>query len=208
MKKSTFTLFALFFLVAITTHLPSATAQFVVDTDGNPLRNGGTYYILPLVRGYGGGIELAQTGNDTCPLTVALSRSEASDGIPITISSLFKTFFITHELPLELKFSDSDLPSCTPTPPKWNVVKDELAEEGWSIKVSDDSEGWFFIHSSDYDAQFYQLVFRSHDDAVRGDIGIDFDSDGTGRLVVTGYNKYPFLVQFKLADDSSRSVAA
>ncbi|KAK7256227.1 hypothetical protein RIF29_29666 [Crotalaria pallida] len=211
-NTNTFTLFALFFLVAITTHLPSATAQPVLDTEGNPLRNGGTYYILPVIRGFGGGIELAQTGNDTCPLTVALSRSEVSDGIPITISSLFRILFVTERSPLELSFSDTDLPSCIPTPPKWNIVKGETAE-GWSIKVTDDDSeqepGWFYIQKYDYGAKFYQLVFRSHDDAVSGDIGIDFDSDGTKRLVVTRYNKYPFLVQFKLADDdSSRSVAA
>ncbi|KAK7256225.1 hypothetical protein RIF29_29663 [Crotalaria pallida] len=210
MMKSTFTLFALFFLVAITTHLPSATAQDVVfDTDGNPLRSYGAYYILPVLRGSGGGIELAQTGNDTCPLTVAQSHSEASFGIPITISSPIFILNIIEGIRLKLHFRDTDLPSCVPTPANWNV-KDEQAVKGWSIKVSDDSEkkpGWFSIQKFGHGAHFYKLVFSSHDDVVSRDIGIDSDSDGTRRLVVmTKYNKFPFLVQFKSVHGSSVAV--
>ena len=60
--KSTI-LFALFLVCAFTiSYLPSATAQFVLDTDDDPLQNGGTYYMLPVMRGKGGGIEVDSTG--------------------------------------------------------------------------------------------------------------------------------------------------
>ncbi|TKY45594.1 Kunitz-type trypsin inhibitor KTI1 [Spatholobus suberectus] len=70
--KST-TLFALFLLSAFTSYLPSATTAFVLDTDGDPLLNGGTYYVLPVIRGKGGGNRTSKTGNETCPLTVVQS---------------------------------------------------------------------------------------------------------------------------------------
>ncbi|KAK7250881.1 hypothetical protein RIF29_33620 [Crotalaria pallida] len=202
MKKSTFTWFALFFLVAITTRLPySATAQAVLDTDGVPLVNGGKYYILPFNKG-GGGIGLVQTGTDTCPLTIAQSPDEDSDGIPVTISSPNKIFVIKQRHPLELKFSDTDLPSCTPTPAKWNVVEDELSAEGFSsIKVTNDSEkepGWFNIRSIRVAPKSYKLVFRSPDNATEN-IGFYIDNNKTRRVVVTKNKIFPLVVQFKSA---------
>ncbi|MQL41581.1 hypothetical protein EI012_27125, partial [Escherichia coli] len=111
--------FALFLLSVLTSHLTSATV--VPDIDGNPLRNGGTYYILPVFRGMGGGIERARTGNETCPLTVVQSRSEVSNGLPIRISSPYRIAIIKEGLPLELSFTF--VPTCSPTPSKWTIVK-------------------------------------------------------------------------------------
>lgn len=73
-------LFALFLLAIITSKLPSTTA-FVVDADGDPLKNGGKYYIIPALRGKGGGIGLTKTGNETCPLTVVQLQSELATSI-------------------------------------------------------------------------------------------------------------------------------
>ena len=78
---------AFFLLSAFISHLPSATLAFVLDMDGEPLRNGGTYYILPVLRGRGGGIGRAATGNETCPLSVVQERFEGDIGLPIRISS-------------------------------------------------------------------------------------------------------------------------
>ncbi|MQI32350.1 hypothetical protein EI016_24570, partial [Escherichia coli] len=108
MKFAT-TFFALFLLSVLTSHLTSATV--VPDIDGNPLRNGGTYYILPVFRGMGGGIERARTGNETCPLTVVQSRSEVSNGLPIRISSPYRIAIIKEGLPLELSFTF--VPTCS-----------------------------------------------------------------------------------------------
>nr|C0HK48.1 RecName: Full=Trypsin inhibitor; Short=ClTI [Cassia leiandra] len=37
-----------------------------LDSDGEPIRNGGgLYYILPVVQGKGGGLEFAKTGSQS-----------------------------------------------------------------------------------------------------------------------------------------------
>ncbi|KAG5002221.1 hypothetical protein JHK87_023293 [Glycine soja] len=97
-------LFALFLLLsAFTSYLPSATAEFVYDKDGNKLENKGFYYILDANLG-GGGIEGAATGNETCPLTVVQSLNELHSGLPILISSLTFVRFISEERMLRLEF--------------------------------------------------------------------------------------------------------
>ncbi|KAI4299777.1 hypothetical protein L6164_033204 [Bauhinia variegata] len=70
--------FALFLLFAFNRKLPSATAQVVVDTNGDYVRNGGRYYLLPAFRGHGGGLRFAKLGNETCPLSVVQDPNEFS----------------------------------------------------------------------------------------------------------------------------------
>ncbi|TXG47968.1 hypothetical protein EZV62_027262 [Acer yangbiense] len=50
----------------------------VLDIAGEKLHTGTDYYILPVVRGRGGGLTLASTGNETCPLDVVQERQEST----------------------------------------------------------------------------------------------------------------------------------
>ncbi|KAD5961931.1 hypothetical protein E3N88_13404 [Mikania micrantha] len=52
----------------------------VRDIDGNLLRSGTEYYILPVFRGMGGGVTLASTRNETCPLDVVQAALEETLG--------------------------------------------------------------------------------------------------------------------------------
>ena len=146
--KSTI-LFAFFLLSAFISHLPSATLAFVLDTDGEPLRNGGTYYILPAIWARGGGIGRTATGNETCPLTVVQLPSELDNGLPIRISSPYKIAYIYEGLPLDLAFTF--VPLCSPTPSKWTIIE-ELPEPGLpSVKLTgydNTVSGWFKIEKS------------------------------------------------------------
>lgn len=54
----------------------------VLDIAGKQLRAGADYYILPVIRSRGGGLTLAATGNETCPLDVAQERQEVKNGLP------------------------------------------------------------------------------------------------------------------------------
>ncbi|KAI4299823.1 hypothetical protein L6164_033248 [Bauhinia variegata] len=117
--------FALFLLFAFSTKLPSATADFVQDVEGNLIENGGSYYILPVIRGHGGGLGLTQVGNETCPLTVAQARSEISSGSPVRIAS---PYLISHiyEVPgwfkIEKYLDDYKLVFCS----KYSVTCSDL----------------------------------------------------------------------------------
>ncbi|KZV32795.1 miraculin [Dorcoceras hygrometricum] len=79
----------------------------VVDLDGNNLREGSRYYILPLVRGRGGGVTLTSTRNKTCPLSVAQAPFEVQNGLPVTFRPVKseKGGFIRESTDLNIKFS-------------------------------------------------------------------------------------------------------
>ncbi|KAK2979635.1 hypothetical protein RJ640_023563 [Escallonia rubra] len=63
-----------------------AAPNAVLDTAGKKLRTGVDYYILPVVRGRGGGLTLARTRNETCPLDVVQEQHEVDHGIPLVFA--------------------------------------------------------------------------------------------------------------------------
>ncbi|MED6214170.1 hypothetical protein PIB30_100287, partial [Stylosanthes scabra] len=202
MKPTTTTtnVFAIFLVFAfISIHLPSL-ATALVDIDGNLVRNGGSYYILPVMRGNGGGIGRTATGNETCPLTVVQQRSEVDNGIPVVISSPFRIGFLKEGLPLELSFPF--VPLCTPTPSKWTLVKS--LPEGAGVKLTgfyeNEVSGFFEIRKQ---LDFYKLSFCASSNENCMDIGVHRDDEGNRLLVATDGN--PFLVMFKSADSFAYS---
>ena len=195
--KITTALFPLFLLSAFTTLLPFATAALVFDTDGKPVLNGGTYYILPVIRGMGGGIDLAATGNETCPLTVVQSSSELSLGLPIRISSPKKNVFVYQGLIFDLAFTS--VPSCSPTPSKWTIVNG-LSEEP-SVKLTgyeNTVNGGFKITKQ---ASDYKLKFCPDSSDKCAVVSVYIDDDGIRRLVLA--KKNPLIIQFKKVDASA-----
>lgn len=74
-------------LFALITNLPlvfSNNVEQVLDTNGNPIFPGGTYYIMPAMFGPpGGGLKLSKTGNSDCPVTVLQDYSEVFHGLPV-----------------------------------------------------------------------------------------------------------------------------
>ncbi|PWA88373.1 kunitz family trypsin and protease inhibitor protein [Artemisia annua] len=55
----------------------------VRDIDGNLVRSSAKYYILPVFRGRGGGLTLAATRNESCPLDVVQENMEVIKGLPL-----------------------------------------------------------------------------------------------------------------------------
>ncbi|XP_054782238.1 chymotrypsin inhibitor 3-like [Prosopis cineraria] len=115
--KTTF--LALFLVFAFA----SAKADFVVDTEGNPVRNGGSYYILPALWGHGGGVGLAATGNESCPLTVVQKSSELSNGLPTRLASPYRIAYLPTNFIME--FTVVAPPKCADTPANWTIVRGE-----------------------------------------------------------------------------------
>ncbi|KAG5027490.1 hypothetical protein JHK82_023340 [Glycine max] len=206
--KSTTSL-ALFLLCALTSsYQPSATADIVFDTEGNPIRNGGTYYVLPVIRGKGGGIEFAKTETETCPLTVVQSPFEVSKGLPLIISSPFKILDITEGLILSLSFTY--VPPCASTPSRWTVILKGLPEE-LHVKLTgykNTIDGWFRIQRASSESNYYKLVFcTSNDDSSCGDIVAPIDREGNRPLIVTHDQNHPLLVQFQKVEAYESSTA-
>nr|ACU19069.1 unknown [Glycine max] len=194
--KST-SLFAIFLLCAFTSYLPSATAQDVLDVDGDPIRNGFIYYVLPAIRGNGGGIERAALGKDTCPITVVQSPNPNSKGLEIKFESAYPAYYINETLILQIKFSYPQ--QCERKNPWWAIFKD-IFEGPPAIKLfgfHGTELGWFKIQKASKSRDFndYKLVFCQYDETWCLDVGIYVDRQGNRRLVlaVTGE---PFLVHF------------
>ncbi|XP_027335229.1 trypsin inhibitor DE-3-like [Abrus precatorius] len=190
------TMFALFlFSSALFSYLPWATADFVLDIDGNPIVNGAAYHILPAIWAVGGGIAYAKTGNETCPLTVVVENSEVDPGLPIKISSPALIAFITTDLRLELAFTT--VPKCAPTPSKWTVV--EGLPQGPAVKLTGYDHtvrGSFNIEKSGFSFA-YKLRFCAADTDTCVHIGLHV-LDFHKTLVVT--EDYPLDVVFRKAN--------
>ncbi|QCE11195.1 trypsin inhibitor A-like [Vigna unguiculata] len=189
--KST-TLFSLFLLCGFTSYLPSGTA-YLVDTDGNLIENGGSYFITT---GNGGGVEFAATGNETCPLSVVQNISPFSSGLPVKLSTLRFIPYIAEGLNLDIGFPF--ISPCAPTPSWWEVVKG--VKGGLSVKLSgydNTVPGGFRIRSVRNDiVRGYNLLFCPEDTSC-GYVGVDLDSKKNRSLVVTQDKKAAMSIQFQ-----------
>ncbi|XP_030521601.1 kunitz trypsin inhibitor 5-like [Rhodamnia argentea] len=81
-----FSLLFLFFLLLSFSPKPSNASSPVLDIDGHKLQTGVSYYILPVVRGRGGGLTLGASRSGTCPLAVVQEQHEVSNGLPVRFS--------------------------------------------------------------------------------------------------------------------------
>ncbi|KAJ0552819.1 putative proteinase inhibitor I3, Kunitz legume, kunitz inhibitor STI-like superfamily [Helianthus annuus] len=87
--KITLCLVSLNLFIFITTHSLLSTASDVIyDSTGNKLLKGVPYYILPLLRGTGGGLTLSRASKDACPLDVTQEPFDLSNGVPFTINPI------------------------------------------------------------------------------------------------------------------------
>nr|4J2K_A Chain A, Trypsin inhibitor [Enterolobium contortisiliquum]4J2K_B Chain B, Trypsin inhibitor [Enterolobium contortisiliquum]4J2Y_A Chain A, Trypsin inhibitor [Enterolobium contortisiliquum] len=157
----------------------------LLDSDGDILRNGGTYYILPALRGKGGGLELAKTGDETCPLNVVQARSETKRGRPAIIWTPPRIAILTPAFYLNIEFQTRDLPACLE---EYSRLPWKVEGESQEVKIAPKEEeqhlfGSFKIKPYRDD---YKLVYcegNSDDDSCK-DLGISIDDENNRLLVV------------------------
>ncbi|XP_054779697.1 factor Xa inhibitor BuXI-like [Prosopis cineraria] len=197
MKPSLFSLFVLFaFFTSLT------TAKFLLDSQGEPIENGASYYITGPIRPGPGGMDLAKTRNETCPFSVVqLPTSIFPDyGLPWTVTSPSNIRYITPITNVSFFSVEGKVPSCVPVPSKWTIVEGEDGVK--SVKISGGYEktlqGWFRIQP--YTLIAYKIVFCPINGDSCRDIGIAIDHDGNWLLVIT--DGYPLLAVFRKAESS------
>ncbi|XP_021748587.1 factor Xa inhibitor BuXI-like [Chenopodium quinoa] len=105
-----------------------SSADLVLDTDGNPLQNGGQYYILPHSKNTGGLIVdgLVKPGQ-ICPAYVGTAHS-GEDGMPLEILSQYRVFHLSTSLPLQLTFKPL-VPFCGFMPLRWWVAPSDANDQ-------------------------------------------------------------------------------
>ncbi|KAL2903854.1 Trypsin inhibitor BvTI [Bienertia sinuspersici] len=101
---------------------------FVVDIEDNPLRNSGSYYIIP--KGDGGSLTLAEkSGEPECPNYI--TQKPSSKGLPVTISSLLRILYIPVSAPVFFAFN-TDSSTCT-APQGWRVITDTITSKKYVV---------------------------------------------------------------------------
>ncbi|KAK1421220.1 hypothetical protein QVD17_23397 [Tagetes erecta] len=197
-KMKTLVLLFLFSTIALSSGQESPDP--VRDTDGNLLRSGIEYYILPVFRGMGGGLTLASTRNESCPLDVVQEFQEVDSGLPLTFTPVNpKKGVIRESTDLNIIFSASSI--CIQSN-VWMVEEYEgqriISGHGVSGNPGKDTlSNWFKIEKYEDD---YKLVFcPTVCDFCKpfcGDIGITIMENGRRRLAL---RDVPFKIMFKKA---------
>ncbi|KAI4346212.1 hypothetical protein L6164_013281 [Bauhinia variegata] len=133
---------ATFFFVVyalLASRLPSARASNVMDTDGNPLKSGLVYYILPVDTGSGGGATLGagKISNDTCSIDLVQAADDSSTGLPVRISDVGYNYHVMLNYPVTMQFVGNSIPSCVPSGAWWT-------RDGTYVYVSESSSLFSF----------------------------------------------------------------
>ncbi|XP_028797076.1 trypsin inhibitor DE-3-like [Neltuma alba] len=127
---------------------------------------------------HGGGLGLAATRNETCPLTGVQIPFETTDGLAVMISSPTRLAYIAEGLLLNMAFTA--VPPCATTPSKWTIIEEDPA--GKSVKISGYAktvDGKFKMIK--YQSLFYKLKFCPSSDDPCGNLGLYYDETGNRR---------------------------
>ncbi len=211
MIKTAIVLVLPIFLFAIMTMIPlhgaaDSAPDPVLDLAGEKLRTGVDYYILPVIRGRGGGLTLASTRNKTCPLDVVQEQHDISNGLPLTFSSVNpKKGVVRVSTDLNIKFSAATI--CVQST-VWKLDKFDESTGQWFVTTGgvegnpgrETTSNWYKIEKYDDD---FKLVFCptvcDFCKVLCRDVGI-YIEDGRRSLALSDV---PFKVMFKKAGTSS-----
>ncbi|XP_021741083.1 kunitz trypsin inhibitor 2-like [Chenopodium quinoa] len=189
---------------------PSTTAVKttpILDINGRPLETGSNYYILPVIRGRGGGLTISpKNATESCPLYVAQENHEVSNGLPL---KLYTTNPNEKRIPLgsDVNIVFDAASSCVQST-GWTLAFDEATGKqhvgtGGTIGNPgvDTLSNWFRILKGGNGKYDYKIsycpgvcIFCT---VMCGDVGVFIGEDGTRFLGLT--DDRPLLVRFKKA---------
>ncbi|KFK41765.1 hypothetical protein AALP_AA2G169300 [Arabis alpina] len=194
-----------YFLLALTAVLASTAYGAVLDINGEPIF-GDSYYVLPVIRGRGGGLTLAGRGDQPCPYDIVQESSEVDEGIPVKFSNWrIRVAFVPESQNLNIETIVG--PTICIQSTYWRVGEFDHERKQYFVVAGPKPEGF----GGDSVKSFFKIE-KSGDDAYRftfcprtcrsngpkcNDVGIFVDEKGVRRLALTDE---PFLVVFKKAN--------
>ncbi|KAI3986361.1 hypothetical protein MKX01_002206 [Papaver californicum] len=205
----------IFFAFSIQLYVVPATfaaEDYVRDIDGKPLRTGVEYYVVPVIRGCGGGLALDKKLNGTqCPLEVVQEQAEVSSGLPLTFTPVDpKAKIIRISTDLNVKFAAMSVCGQSMV---WRSAEFDEPTERRFIEMSGvegnpgpaTTTNWFKIEkvgdSKDYKLVFCPSVCNFCRFACK-DVGIYIGGDEVRRLALVDYDAKPFQIMFKKASST------
>lgn len=172
-----------------------AAVEPVKDINGKSLLTGVKYYILPVIRGRGGGLTMANLKTETCPTSVIQDQFEVSQGLPWIFSPYDKSRIIPVSTDVNIKSSPTSI---------WELANFDETTKQWFISTCgvEGNPGqktvgnWFKIDKfeKDYKIRFCPTVCNFCKVICR-DVGV-FVQDGKRRLALSDV---PLKVMFKRA---------
>ncbi|XP_015966198.1 kunitz trypsin inhibitor 5 [Arachis duranensis] len=201
--KSSLSLAAIMICSAMMIGMAASAAEPVLDVTGQKLRSGVKYFILPVLRGRGGGLTVGSSVNSTCPIYVLQDKLEVTRGTPVTFtpSTPNKDGVILTSTDHNIKSTSA--PKCKESS-VWRLLK--VLSGVWFISTDgvagnpgvNTVVNWFKIEKDgkDYNLSFCPSVCNCS--TLCRPLGIFTDSDGTKHLSLS--DQVPtFKVMFKKA---------
>lgn len=175
--------------------------EAVRDTNGDKVRAGTNYYILPVFRGRGGGLTMGRRGKKTCPLDVVQDKYEVSKGLPLTFTPVnSKKGVVRVSTDLNIKFSAAS--TCVQST-VWKLDSYDEWRKQWFVTTGgvagnpgrETISNWFKIekNGNDYNLRFCPTVCNYCKVQCRN-VGIYIDEGGVRRLALSDV---PFKVNFQ-----------
>ncbi|KAF8085539.1 hypothetical protein N665_0664s0007 [Sinapis alba] len=197
-----------YFFLALTAVLAATSnaARPVLDIDGDIIYRG-SYYVLPVICGQGGGVTLSGRGGKLCPLDIVQQPSEVHEGLPVKFSNwMTKIAFVPESENLNI-MTDIAATICVQSTYWWLDSFDKERKK-WFLTAGPQPQGlgedsfksFFQIEKAGDDA--YKFVFCPREGSQKVsrpncfDVGISVDEKGVRHLALS-YK--PFLVMFKKA---------
>lgn len=183
----------------------------ILDTDGNPLKAGSKYFVIPSIRGMGGGLILTRVVDKSlkvCPQDVVQVPNEVNRGRPVEFFPAYpeKTgeLILTNN-PINIKFySPSETSRCANFT-VWKMDKKYKYVVGrGTLGALNKIRNWFRIVPYGKDYRFVYCPTLCVPCKIRClDLFISYEKQGENvdirRLAASG-NELPFSVTFKKAD--------
>ncbi|KAF5198497.1 Kunitz trypsin inhibitor [Thalictrum thalictroides] len=202
--KTSFLLLSFVFVSAINLVLADPAPSAVRDITGKKVQSGIEYYILPVVRGMGGGLTLGSNLNGSCPLDVVQERDEISSGFPAIFTPTNpKKGVIRVSSDLNIKFSAASI--CVQST-VWTLSNFDDSTQQFFVTTGavegnpgrETVSNWFkILKSAEGDVDYTLLFCPSVCDTCKvicRQIGIFIDHNGVRRLALSDK---PFRIMFK-----------
>ncbi|KAF8089359.1 hypothetical protein N665_0508s0007 [Sinapis alba] len=194
-----------YFVLALTVVLATNTYGAVLDINGDIIFRG-SYYVLPVIRGRGGGVTLRGRGGELCPFDIVQESSEVDEGIPVKFSNWRpRVAFVPESQDLNIEM-DVEATICIQST-YWRVGEFDEERKQYFVVAGSKTDG----SGQDSPKSFFQIK-KSGDDDYKfvfcppacdsgrprcRNVGIFVDEIGVRRLALSSE---PFLVMFKKAN--------
>ncbi|KAI3981983.1 hypothetical protein MKX01_018889 [Papaver californicum] len=196
--------------ISVQFYAVSAASEAVRDNNGEPLRKGVKYYIIP--NNIGGGLVLGLYLNGTeCPRQVVQSQREVSTGLPLTFTSVDpKAKVITVSTDLNIKYSGATS-ICPQYSKVWRLGDFDESVSRWFIETNgvagkpgpQTTHNWFKIEKDGDSQNGYKLKFCpsvcKFCKVLCKEVGVYRDAEGVRRFALVNNGEEPIVIGFRKA---------